>query len=107
VAACRLAQDLWDDELWHVLATRRVRLARDTGALNLLTNALNDLAALDVHPGAFATAAAMIDEVDAITKVTGLPRRRRWRLETPHGSCSPSGRSRDGTYRSPGTSPSD
>ena len=44
--ACRLAQDLWDDELWHVLATRGVRVARDTGALNLLPNALNYLAAL-------------------------------------------------------------
>ena len=31
--ACRLAQDLWDDELWHMLATRGVRVARDTGAL--------------------------------------------------------------------------
>ena len=71
--ACRLAQDLWDDELWHVLATRGVRLARDTGALNLLPNALNYLAALNVHSGAFATAAALIDEVDAITQATGLP----------------------------------
>ena len=71
--ACRLAQDLWDDELWHVLATRGVRLARDTGALNLLPNALNYLAALNVHSGAFATAAAQIDEVDAITQATGLP----------------------------------
>ena len=71
--ACRLAQDLWDDELWHVLATRGVRVARDTGALNLLPNALNHLAALNVHSGAFATAAALIDEVDAITQATGLP----------------------------------
>ena len=71
--ACRLAQDLWDDELWHVLATRGVRIARDTGALNLLPNALNHLAALNVHSGAFATAAALIDEVDAITQATGLP----------------------------------
>ena len=71
--ACRLAQDLWDDELWHVLATRGVRVARDTGALNLLPNALNYLAALNVHSGAFATAAALIDEVDAITQATGLP----------------------------------
>src|SRR5690349_4968985 len=62
--ACRLAQDLWDDELWHALATRGVRLARETGALNLLPNALNYLAALNVHSGAFATAAALIDEVD-------------------------------------------
>ena len=71
--ACRLAQDLWDDELWHVLATRGVRVARDTGALSLLPNALNYLAALNVHSGAFAAAAALIDEVDAITQATGLP----------------------------------
>ncbi len=71
--ACRLAQDLWDDELWHVLATRGVRVARDTGALNLLPNMLNYLAAINVHSGDFANAAALIDEVDAITQATGLP----------------------------------
>ena len=70
--ACRLAQDLWDDELWHVLATRGVRVARDGGALNLLPSALNYLAALNVHSGDFATAAAQIDEVAAITQATGL-----------------------------------
>jgi DNA-binding CsgD family transcriptional regulator len=70
--ACRLAQDLWDDELWHLLATRGVRVARDTGAINLLPNAANYLAALNVHSGNFATAAALIDEVDAITQATGL-----------------------------------
>jgi DNA-binding CsgD family transcriptional regulator len=71
--ACRLAQDLWDDELWHVLATRGVRVARETGALHLLPNALNYLAALNVHSGAFATAAGLIDEVESITQATGLP----------------------------------
>src|SRR5205823_6753680 len=71
--ACRLAQDLWDDELWHMLATRGVRVARETGALQLLPNALNYLAALNVHSGAFATAAALIDEVDSITQATGIP----------------------------------
>jgi DNA-binding CsgD family transcriptional regulator/tetratricopeptide (TPR) repeat protein len=71
--ACRLAQDLWDDELWHVLATVGVRVARDTGALNLLPNALNHLAALNVHSGAFTIAAAQIEEIGAITQATGLP----------------------------------
>jgi DNA-binding CsgD family transcriptional regulator len=71
--ACRMAQDLWDDELWYVLATRGVRLARETGALHLLPNALNYLAALNVHSGAFATAAGQVDEVDAITQATGVP----------------------------------
>ena len=69
---CRLAQDLWDDELWHLLATRGVRVARDNGDLNLLPSALNYLAALNVHSGDFGTAAAQIDEVDAITQATGL-----------------------------------
>ena len=55
--ACRLAQDLWDDELWHVLATRGVRVARYPGALNLLPVAANYLAALNVHSGDFAAAA--------------------------------------------------
>src|SRR5260370_2689698 len=71
--ACRLAQDLWDDELWHVLATCGVRLARETGALSLLPNALNYLAALNVHSGAFTTAAALTDEVDSITQATRIP----------------------------------
>ena len=71
--ACRLAQDLWDDELWHLLATRGAQIARDTGALNLLPNALNHLAALHVHSGAFGSAAAVIDEVDVITRATGIP----------------------------------
>ena len=26
---CRVAQDLWDDELWYVLATRGLRVARE------------------------------------------------------------------------------
>ena len=71
--ACRFAQDLWDDELWHLLANRGVSLARDTGALSLLPSAATHLAALNVHAGAFAAAAALSDEVEAITQATGLP----------------------------------
>ncbi len=71
--ACRLAQDLWDDELWHLLATCGVRLARETGALSLLPNALNYLAALNVHSGALSTAAALIDEIESIMQATGIP----------------------------------
>jgi DNA-binding CsgD family transcriptional regulator len=71
--ACRFAQDLWDDELWPALATRGVRLARDTGALSLLPVVANYLAAFHIHCGEFAAAAALIAEVDAITQATGLP----------------------------------
>jgi DNA-binding CsgD family transcriptional regulator len=71
--ACRLAQDLWDDELWHELASRGVRVARDTGALTLLPGMANFLAAFNVHSGAVDDAAGLIDEVSAITQATGIP----------------------------------
>src|SRR6185436_16818227 len=84
---CRLAQDVWDDELWFALATLGVRLARDTGALMLLPNALNHLAALNVHSGAFAAARALADEVRLITQATGLPPLdySRYKLEATRG----------------------
>ena len=70
--ACRLAQDLWDDELWHVLATRGVRVARDRGAISRLPIAATYLASLHVHEGAFGAAAALIDEADALTQATNI-----------------------------------
>jgi DNA-binding CsgD family transcriptional regulator len=68
--ACRLAQDLWDDDLWYVLATSGVRVARETGALSVLPMAVTYRAALHIHAGAFGPAAALIEEVDAITLAT-------------------------------------
>jgi DNA-binding CsgD family transcriptional regulator len=50
-----------------------VRVARDTGALTLLPGMANFLAALSVHSGAFGDAAALNDEVQAITRATGIP----------------------------------
>ena len=71
--ACRMAQDLWDEDLWYALATLGVRLARDTGALTMLPVMANFLAVYNVHSGAFAAAAALVDEVGAITEATGIP----------------------------------
>jgi DNA-binding CsgD family transcriptional regulator len=70
--ACRLAQDLWDDELWYVLATRGVRVARATGAFSMLALAATYRASLYVHGGAFDAASSLIDEADAITHATDM-----------------------------------
>ena len=70
--ACRLAQDLWDDELWYELATRGVRVARETGMLSVLPNAITYRAALHVHAGAFDDASSLIEESDAITQATEM-----------------------------------
>ena len=70
--ACRLAQDLWDDELWHELATRALRVAREAGALRVLPTAATYRACLHVHAGAFGPASSLIEEADAIVDATGL-----------------------------------
>ena len=69
--ACRIAPDLWEDETWHELATRQLRVARDAGALSVLPLAATYRAGAHVHAGEFAAAAALIEEADAITEATG------------------------------------
>jgi len=70
--ACRLAQDVWDDELWHVLATRGLGVARETGALRVLPIAATYRASLHVHAGTFGAASSLIEEADAITRATDM-----------------------------------
>src|SRR3954447_19940069 len=70
--ACRIAQDLWDDELWAVLATRGVHVARETGALGVLPIAATYRASLHVHAGDFDAASSLIAEADSITRATGM-----------------------------------
>jgi DNA-binding CsgD family transcriptional regulator len=65
------AGDLWDDEAWHELATRAVRLAREAGALTALPVDLEYRAAVHAHAGEFAAASALIEEAEAITAATG------------------------------------
>jgi len=71
--ACRLATDLWNDELWSQLASCGVQTARARGALALLPNALNHLAAFTVHAGRLPEAAAISDEVTLLAQATGQP----------------------------------
>jgi DNA-binding CsgD family transcriptional regulator len=68
--ACRLAQDLWDDELWYELATRGLRVARETGTLRVLPIAATYRASLHVHAGAFGAASLLAEESDAIVQAT-------------------------------------
>jgi DNA-binding CsgD family transcriptional regulator len=69
--ASRGAPGVWDDDAWHELATRQVRLARDAGALTLLAVGLACLADMQVHEGDFQGASASLDELTGITEITG------------------------------------
>jgi DNA-binding CsgD family transcriptional regulator len=63
--------ELWDDDAWHALATRTVRLAREAGALTMLPVGLPYLAGVELHAGRFTVAAALGEEAAAITAATG------------------------------------
>jgi DNA-binding CsgD family transcriptional regulator len=69
--ARRVAPELFDDDTWHVLATRNVQIARDVGALAVLPLALNYLATIRIYEGNLEAAAALLDEAEAIADATG------------------------------------
>jgi DNA-binding CsgD family transcriptional regulator/tetratricopeptide (TPR) repeat protein len=69
--ACRSAHDVWDDESWHALSTRYLRLTRDAGALAVLPLVLSQRIGLHLHAGEFAAAASLVEETGAITEATG------------------------------------
>lgn len=65
------AHEVWDDDLWHHLATEAVRLASDAGALAVLPHALVYRAAVHVQAGELAAATALVEEASAIATATG------------------------------------
>jgi len=69
--ACHCAHDLWDDEGWYALSMRHLQLARTAGALGVLPIALSQRVGMHLHAGEFGAAAALVEETDAITEVTG------------------------------------
>jgi DNA-binding CsgD family transcriptional regulator len=69
--ACRIASDLWDDEVWEELAIRGVRLARETGTLSVLPLADSYRAGVHVHAGEFVAASALMDDSSAIIQTSG------------------------------------
>jgi DNA-binding CsgD family transcriptional regulator len=72
--ACRVAADMFDDETWHLLASRYVLIARGAGALGVLPIALMHLALLFVFEGKLDTAAALVEEIDSIIDATASRR---------------------------------
>ena len=69
--AGRVAQDLWDDASWEVLCEQHVRMARQTGALNVLPIALRSRIFVHVFAGELDEAMALCEETQAVSAVTG------------------------------------
>jgi DNA-binding CsgD family transcriptional regulator/tetratricopeptide (TPR) repeat protein len=69
--AAHAAHDLWNDEAWDVLCSRHLQLARKAGALTVLPLALSSRIGLHLFAGELNPAAALVDEIAAITDMTG------------------------------------
>ena len=65
------AMAVWDDETWHILASRHVKLARDAGALSELPLAVRSRYLLHAHAGELEQGAALIAEAQAVADATG------------------------------------
>ena len=72
--ACRVAADVFDDQTWHLLATRYVLIARVAGALGVLPIALMHLSLMHMFEGDLDKAAALVEEVDSIIEATASRR---------------------------------
>jgi DNA-binding CsgD family transcriptional regulator len=70
-ASAIVALELWDVEAFHLLASRRVQLARDTGALVHLRFALSFLARSQLLAGEVRAATSTIDEAQLIAEASG------------------------------------
>ncbi|HEX3832754.1 MAG TPA: AAA family ATPase [Solirubrobacteraceae bacterium] len=70
-ASAIVALELWDVEAFHLLAARRVQLARDAGALVHLRFALSFLARSQLLAGEVTAATSTIDEAQLIAEASG------------------------------------
>jgi DNA-binding CsgD family transcriptional regulator len=70
LAACA-AVTLWDFATWSTICTRLAGLARESGALALLSVALNGQAMIATWSGDFEKAAALVAEDELIKQATG------------------------------------
>jgi DNA-binding CsgD family transcriptional regulator len=68
--ACRVAADLWEDEIWDELAANAVRQARETGALSVLPIANSYRAGVHIHAGEYAEASALLEEAAALAEAS-------------------------------------
>jgi DNA-binding CsgD family transcriptional regulator len=67
----RVAMAVWDDETWHILASRHVKLARESGALSELPLAVRSRILLHAHAGELDEGAALIAEAQVVADATG------------------------------------
>ncbi len=79
VLASSAAVTLWDFDGWNAVSARQIELAREAGALGLLSIALNGEGMIAAWSGDFEAAEALSAEDDAVREATGA-------LISPYGA---------------------
>ena len=72
-AAGLIAMELWDEDVWHELASRQVQVARDAGALGQLQFALNFVGRSQLAAGQLPEVAVLVEEERVIAQAMGNP----------------------------------
>jgi DNA-binding CsgD family transcriptional regulator len=73
VLGAQLAVTLWDEEAYDDLTKRQVRLARETGAVEVLPIVLTNRAITHILAGELASAASLVEEIEVVSDATGIP----------------------------------
>jgi DNA-binding CsgD family transcriptional regulator len=73
VLGTELAVTRWDEQAWDELSQRDLRLARQTGALDVLPIVLTNRACVHVLAGELAAAASLVEEIEVVCEATGIP----------------------------------
>jgi DNA-binding CsgD family transcriptional regulator len=68
--ASAIAVGVWDHESWHIITTRWVQSARESGALSELLLALNTRLFVHLFAGELAAAAALVEEIETVREAT-------------------------------------
>jgi DNA-binding CsgD family transcriptional regulator len=66
-----VARALWDLDSWETISRRGLDVARESGALLMLSRSLDSLADVNLHRGHFSSATAAYAEAHALAEVTG------------------------------------
>jgi DNA-binding CsgD family transcriptional regulator len=70
--ACHCAGLVWDFDSWQVLADRRIKVARDAGAITALPLAFNMRAMQHLFAGEFTAAASLVAQLESVSQAIGI-----------------------------------
>ncbi len=73
VMGAQLAVTLWDEEASDELTERLLRLARETGALEVLPIVLTNQAITHILVGELTAATSLVEEIEVVSEATGTP----------------------------------